>query len=156
MSIERKALPIQHYLYVDREASFTGGEIANAMGSGFGEVFGFISQQGILPLSMPMTVYLKMPGGDKMAFRCGAIVSEEDSKCANGVIKSDVIPACEVFTTTHTGPYANLNETHKALWDHMETQGVAKAMPVWEIYIDDPGKTPEAELRTEIYRALCE
>ncbi len=57
MTIERKTLPDQHYLYVDREASYSGGnDIANAMASGFGEVFGFTGQHGITPLTMPASI----------------------------------------------------------------------------------------------------
>lgn len=153
MSIERKTLPEQHYLYVDRTASLSGAEIAAAMGSGFGEVFGFLQAKGIKPLSMPMSVYMEMPSGGQMAFRTGVFVAAGDAERAEGAIKADVMPAGEVYTTTHVGPYANLNQTHKALWDHMDSAGVSKAMPVWEVYIDDPQSTPEAQLRTEIYRA---
>ena len=156
MTFERKTLPEQHYLYVDREASLSGPEIASAMASGFGELFGFAKEKGVNPLAMPMSVYMEMPAGDKMAFRASVFVSAEDAKRAEGEIKAGVMPAGEVFTTTHIGPYANLNQTHKALWDHIEAQGISKAMPVWEIYVDDPASTEEAELRTEVYRAICE
>ena len=146
-------MPEQHYIYVDREASFSGKEIANAMASGFGELFGFVEKKGVKPLSMPMAVYIEMPAGDKMAFRAGIFVNKEDAQLAEGNVKSAAMPAGDVFTTTHIGPYTNLNQTHKALWDHMETEGISKAMPVWEIYVDDPTTTPEDELRTAIYRA---
>lgn len=42
MTFERKTLSEQRYINVDREASFTGTEIADAMVSGCGEIFGFI------------------------------------------------------------------------------------------------------------------
>lgn len=154
MTIERKSLPEQHYIYVDRSSSLNGAEIAAAMGSGFGEVFGFAGQNGITPLAMPMSVYVDMPAGATMAFRTGVLVSADDAKRATGQIKADTLPAGEVYTTTHVGPYANLNQTHKKMWDEMTAQGVSKAMPVWEIYVDDPGDTPEDKLRTKIYRAV--
>ena len=154
MDITRKTLPEQHYLYVDREASFAGNEIAEAMGSGFGEVFGFTQSNGITPQSMPSSIYLEMPSDGKMKFRTAVFVSAEDAGKAAGAVKADTIPAGEAVTATHSGPYANLNESHKALWDYVKTQGLQEAMPVWEIYIDDPQTTPEAELRTEIFRAV--
>ncbi len=154
MEITRKSLPEQHYIYVDREASYAGNEIAEAMGSGFGEVFGFTGAKGITPLSMPMSVYIEMPSGDKMSFRAAVLVNAEDAQKAEGDVKAATLPAGDALTTTHVGPYANLNQSHKALWDYADEHDLPKAMPVWEIYVDDPGKTAEAELRTEIFRAL--
>ncbi|MGD9968157.1 MAG: GyrI-like domain-containing protein [Hyphomonadaceae bacterium] len=154
MNIERKTLPEQHYIYVDRVSSLSGAEIGAAMASGFGEVFAFAMQNGVKPLAMPMSIYLQMPSDNKMAFRAAVLVSAEDAKRAAGQVKAGVMPAGEVYMTTHVGSYASLNQTHKAMWDEMTAQGISKTMPVWEIYIDDPQTTPEDKLRTEIYRAV--
>ncbi len=154
MDFVRKTLPEQHYIYVEREASMTGTEIADAMASGFGEVFSFKEKNGVKPLSMPTAIYMDMPDGEKMMFRAGFFVSAEDAARAEGQIQSGVMPAGEAFMATHVGPYAKLHETHKALWDHMEAEGVERAMPVWEVYIDDPTTVPEMEIRTEVFRAI--
>lgn len=154
MDIQRKTLSEQHYLYVVREAAFTGTEIADAMGSGFGEVFGFLQQNGIQCLGMPVSMYMDMPNGPKMVFRCAMFVSADDAAKASGDIRADSIPAGDVVTATHVGPYANLNVSHKALWDYCDDNGLTKAMPVWEHYIDDPHEVAEAEVRTEIFRRI--
>lgn len=153
MEIARKTLPEQHYLYVDRECAFDPKAIGEAMASGFGEVFGFTAANNITPLSMPMSLYTEMPSG-KLRFRACALVSAADAARADGAIKAASIPAGDVLTATHVGPYAALNQSHKAIWDHADANGLAKIMPVWEIYIDDPTTKPEAEVRTEIFRAL--
>lgn len=153
MEFTRKQLPEQHYLYVDRETAMDAQSIGAAMGSGFGEVFGFTQEKGITPLTMPSSIYLEMPSDGKMKFRAAVFVSADDAAKAEGNVKAGVMPAGEAVTGTHVGPYATLNQSHKALWDYVEKEGLGKAMPVWEIYVDDPQKTPEAELRTEIYRA---
>ncbi|MEL6258776.1 MAG: GyrI-like domain-containing protein [Pseudomonadota bacterium] len=155
MDIEKIDLPEQHYIYVDRTATFSGDEIAKAMESGFGEVFGFCAQHGIEGLAMPMAVYMEMPTGDRMAFRAAVFVSAENAARAEGEVKAATMPAGQAFKTTHVGPYMTLNQTHTAMWDHMAAQGIEKAMPVWEIYVDDPTTKPEAEVRTEVYRALA-
>ncbi len=155
MDITRKSLPEQHYLYVDREASFTEpGAIAGAMQSGFGEVFGFTQGAGIQPLTMPSSIYVEMPSGDKMSFRAAVFVTPEDAAKAEGNVLAGVIPACDVLAATHTGAYATMHETHKAMWDHAEKEGLAKTMPAWEIYVDDPTTKPEAEVRTEIFHLI--
>jgi effector-binding domain-containing protein len=131
-----------------------GPQIAEAMGSAFGEVFGFVGQAQIAPISKPMSVYLEMMDGPTMRFRGGVIVSEQDAAKASGNVKTCTLPAGEVMTTVHVGPYDGLGATHQAMWRHMEESGLACTMPVWEIYIDDPGDTDPASLRTEIYRAI--
>ncbi len=157
MDITRKTLPEQHYIYVEREASFKeGNAIADAMASGFGEIFGFTQANNITPLTMPSSIYIEMPSGDTMKFRTGVFVSAKDAGRVSGDIKSDCIPAGDALTATHVGPYTNMNQSHKALWDYADAQGLTKGMPVWEIYIDDPTTKPEAEVRTEIFRGLSE
>ncbi len=152
MEFTRKTLPAQHYIYVDRECDYGPG-IAEAMGSAFGEVFGFVGENRITPMAMPMSVYLGMDP-KKLRFRGGVLVSAEDAAKASGNIKADILPAGDVMTTTHVGAYQNLNETHKAMWDHMKMEDIPGTMPVWEIYVDDPGEVAEAEVRTEIYCAI--
>lgn len=153
MEFIRKKLRRQSYVYVDREVPY-GPEIAQAMGSAFGEVFGFVHGNGIKPKSMPMSVYIAMPDGPNLHFRGGVIVTAKDAAKATGNIKADKLPGGEVMHVVHTGPYENLHLSHQALWKHMEDEGIPAAMPVWEIYVDDPEKTAPDALRTEIYRAI--
>lgn len=149
MEFTRKTLPAQSYIYVDRECPY-GPEIAEAMGSAFGEVFAFVGQSGITPLAMPMSVYTGMDP-KVLRFRGGVIVSAEDAAKATGSIMSDTLPEGDVMHVIHKGAYDNMNLTHKALWEHMEAEGIPGAMPTWEIYVDDPGDTAPDDLRTEIF-----
>lgn len=152
MEFVRKSLPAQHYIYVDRECNY-GPEIAEAMGSAFGEVFGFVGENGIAPISMPMSVYTGMDPA-KLRFRGAVIVSQEDAAKASGNIKADVLPEGDAMTVTHVGSYMGMGDTHKAMWGHMKEQDIPGTMPVWEIYVDDPTEVDEETLRTEIYCAI--
>jgi len=155
MDFERKTMPEQHYLYEDRAVSFMDpAAIGQAMGSAFAEVFGFASANNVTPLSMPTSLYVEMPTDGTMRFRGGVFVSAQDAAKASGEIRAGQIPAGDVVRTTHVGPYSSLNVSHKALWDHMAGLGLTKAMPVWEVYVDDPTTVAESDCRTEIYRAV--
>ena len=154
MEFRRVELPEQHYLFVERTATYDGSSIAEAMSSGFGEITRFAQQNGIERLTMPSAVYVDMPGPNGMTFRAAIFVKAEDAAKAGGDIKAGIIQAGEVYTATHSGSYANLNQSHNALWEQMDTDGALKAMPIWEIYADDPTLVHEAECRTEIFRAI--
>lgn len=152
MQFERKTFQAQPYIYVEKTCDYS--DIGTAMGEAFGAVFGFFGKEGITPQSAPISLYTAMPDGPTITFRSGALVSAEDAAKAAGDIQSDEIPAGDALHTLHVGPYSELNKSHGALWKHIEDQGIAPKMPVWEIYIDDPENTDAAELRTEIYRAI--
>ncbi len=152
MDFTQKDLPEQPYIYVDRECPY-GPEIADAMGSAFGEVFGFVQEKGITPRSMPMSIYLGMDP-KILRFRGAVAVSPEDAAKATGAIKSDTLPGGTTMTGVHVGNYDTMNVTHQAMWAHMETEGIKGTMPVWEVYVDDPGMVEADKLRTEIYCAI--
>ncbi|WP_172299976.1 GyrI-like domain-containing protein [Pseudoruegeria sp. HB172150] len=153
MDIRRETLPAQPYYYVDCETDFDGTTITAAMGDAFRKVFDHLAGKGIAPGSTPITVYLEM-SREKLRFRSGVIVAPGDADQPEGEIETGTLPAGDAMVATHVGPYATLNQTHKTLQNHMQTEGIEAAMPVWEIYVDDPGSVPEGELRTEIYRFI--
>ncbi|MEO0467198.1 MAG: GyrI-like domain-containing protein [Pseudomonadota bacterium] len=153
MEIERVTLPEQAYIYVERTTQM-GPQIADAMGSGFGEIYSFTEQKGIQRLAMPMAVYVDMPQDNQMTMRLGFFVSVADAEKAEGAVKSAVITAGDAVKAVHVGPYSSLNETHQAVWGHFATLGAKHAMPVWEIYVDDPTTMPEAEVKTQVFRKI--
>lgn len=154
MTIEEMTFSAQDYVYVEGDVPMTNPEqIAEAMGVAFGKASAFLQSTGITPLSSPICVYTEMPG-EKMTFRCGFFVSSEDAMRTSDEVRADQIPACSALHTIHVGPYTNMNQTHSALWAHAKANGLTSAMPVWEIYIDDPNETEQSTLRTEIYHAL--
>ncbi len=152
MEFERVMLPEQPYLFVERECEMS--EIGQAMGSAFAELFDFLARHGIQPQSAPIAVYPQMPSGSSVRFHCGAFVSPGDLGKADRLVYGATLPEGPAMKTVHVGPYANLNQTHQAMWDRITEEDLDGAMPIWEVYVDDPQKTPEAEMRTEVYRAL--
>ncbi len=152
MSFVKKELPAQSYIYVEREVPY-GPEIGPAMGSALGEIFGFVGQNGLTPLAMPMSVYTGMDP-EILRFQGGVIVSAEDAAKASGNIKAGELPAGDALTITHVGAYDKLGDTHKSMWAHIAEYGMEVGMPIWEIYVDDPENVVPEKLRTEIYCAL--
>ena len=124
-------------------------KIAQLMGSLFGEVHGYIQQQGQTPAGMPLTRYHSMDG-KTVELECALPV-------ASPIAGTDRIQACElpagtVATVTHMGPYDNLPKTWGGLTEWMKSQGLEAAGAPWEVYVTDPGAEPDqSKWRTDIF-----
>lgn len=151
MTFTRKTLPAQPYLYIEKTCPYP--EIGAAMGAAFGAVFGFVQAKGITPLSMPLSVYWTM-GSDSVTFHGSVLVSEADAQKAEADVRAGLLPAGDAMFGLHEGDYSGLGATHQALWKHLEDADIAPAMPVWEIYLNDPAQVAPEALKTEIYRFI--
>jgi effector-binding domain-containing protein len=69
-----------------------------------------------------------------------------------GRVVASTLPAGQVATAVHRGPYAGLAGAHEAVLDWCATQGRRPAGPRWEVY--GPHRDDPAELSTEVYWLL--
>lgn len=67
-----------------------------------------------------------------------------------GSIKIKQIPAQEVLYTIHKGPYSEVGPAYAALFQYGSEKGYTPLGSPMEIYLNDPAKTPESELLTEV------
>ena len=67
-----------------------------------------------------------------------------------GNIKIKQIPAQDVLSTIHKGPYREVGPSYAALFQHANEKGYAPLGCPIEIYLNDPAKISESELLTEI------
>ncbi|EAR50005.1 hypothetical protein OG2516_07380 [Oceanicola granulosus HTCC2516] len=151
MDYYTRTLEPQTYVYVDRDCAFEAGAIAAAMGSGIREVLEAVSRADLAVMSPPMAIYESMEP-ERLRFRVGVLITPEHA--GRSPLRVGELPGGEAVHTVHTGPYATLNATHRALDEALAADGHPHGWPVWEVYVDDPSETPEAELRTEIWRSL--
>lgn len=142
------------YLYQERSCAMDPQQISAAMGEVFCSVMGFLQKHGIQPASPPLSVYYGYDP-ETLTFRAGFPVSKDDAAKAEGEIKAAATPAGKALTFTHVGPYAKLRESYGEAMKYIEDNNLKMSAPAWEIYIDDPGTTPEAQLRTNIFMSLA-
>ncbi|MCX6354849.1 MAG: AraC family transcriptional regulator [Candidatus Aureabacteria bacterium] len=88
--------------------------------------------------------------------RYDACITVDESFKPEGEIGVQEVRGGEYAVTTHKGPYKKLIETYSALfgkWAPSSGRIVSQA-PCFEMYLNDPMKTPPAELLTDIYVPL--
>jgi len=129
-------------------------DISAAMGAAFQTVWAFMKAQGIPPSGPALSVYYSYDP-DVMSFRAGFAIGKADMDKAAGDVMADVTPAGRVLHFTHVGPYATLRDDYALMMAHIEAEGLKIGAPTWEVYVNGPDTTPEAELITEVYSALA-
>ncbi len=142
------------YLYVERSSSMDPADISRAMGEAFHAVAAFMQQNGIAFTGPALSAYYTF-SPEKLDFRSGFFVADDDAGKAAGDIKADITPAGRVLFLTHVGPYAGLRQTYADMMTWMEEQKLEHGAPTWEVYVDDPDSTPAEKLRTEIFVTLA-
>ena len=144
----------EDYLYVLRKSSMKPEEISAAMGSAFHEVWDFMQANAITMSRGGLSVYYDY-SENEMEFRAGFLVPPEAAAKAAGAVMADKLPAVRAVHALHVGPYAGLQETYSKIMGDMKWNGHHYGKPTWEVYVNDPDTTPEAELKTEIFMALA-
>lgn len=67
-----------------------------------------------------------------------------------GNIKIKEIPAQDVISLVHKGPYSEVGPSYAALFQYAREKDYMPLGCPMEIYLNDPTKVPESELLTEI------
>ena len=128
----------------------TMDRIAQVMGPLFGELHGYMQQNGRAPAGMPFAIYHCMEEGGDVDLECGMPVAEP--LAGTDRIRAGELPGGTVATVTHTGPYDQLRQTWTALTAWMKSQGLEPAGAPWEVYVTDPGAEPDpSKWRTDIF-----
>lgn len=144
-SVELVAQPM---IYVTAQVSMA--EIPQFMGTAFETLGQFLGASGVKALGAPVAVYRDW-SGENTFVDLGFPVSTEDAKKAGGTVLAGMTPSGHALKVVHVGPYDNLPATYAAIGAAMKDAGIPDSSRMWEVYISQPGVTPEAELITEVY-----
>ena len=146
-TIEQRHNERQPYAAIRTTTPMSG--IGAAMGPLYGELFGWLARKGVRATGEPWTRYLHV-GPDEVELEIAAPVADEVK--SEGRIIGGVMPACDVATTIHDGPYDRLGDAYEALaaWVAEHHAQVTGAM--WEVYLTDPNREPDpAKYRTRVF-----
>jgi AraC family transcriptional regulator len=122
------------------------------MGSTFAALGAFAAERGIDITGQPLTVYHGHNEGI-ISFDPALPIPETqlDEAEGGGPIKAGHTAGGKAIKGVHTGPYAKLGDTYKAMQAYMDENGLKAGSACYEVYVSDPGDTPEKDLRTEVF-----
>ena len=122
-------------------------ELPAKLGASYGAIMGYLVGLGGQPAGMPFTAYHNRDMQD-LDLEIGSPTAEVLP--GSGDIYGAEIPAGKVAECVYTGAYGQMAPAYQQLAAFIAEQGVEVTGVAYEMYIDDPGDTPEAALRTEI------
>ena len=151
LSIERKEIAPQPFLYVRRQAARS--EIAQTLAESFGIVFAHAMKAGLALAGFPLARY---PAGGLGLVTIEAGVPLAEPAAAVGEMHYCELPGGPVAFAVHGGPYFELADTHAAIERWMQERDLRAAGPPWEWYMTDPAEHPDpSEWRTHVYYPLA-
>jgi AraC family transcriptional regulator len=151
LTIERKALAPQPFLFVRRQAPQS--ELSSTLGECFGIVYSHCMQAGLELAGFPLARYPVM--GHLLTVEAGVPLLKPATP--EGEMQYCELPGGPVVFAIHGGSYEQLGDTHAAILRWIQQQQLRVAGPHWEWYVTDPGEQPDpADWRTHIYYPLAE
>lgn len=145
-------VPSTTIAYFTGSSSSEVADIGAALGAAFGRVAMFISANGLQIDGQPIAInnYWDERG---YGFDAGIPVSGAPARGAgpDSPVRMGETYGGRVVRAVHVGRYTDLEETY-AIIDafivahHLEANGRS-----WDVFVSDPGNTPEEELKTEVY-----
>jgi AraC family transcriptional regulator len=154
--VTRQQLVAQPVLVVRRRVR--RADIAATIGAELPKVFLHAQQHGVAIAGYPVTRYLESSPG-LVTFETGMRVTAHsgDWTAANGhgEVLAETLPGGPVATTTHLGPYDQLQNAYAAVEEWIAANALRPNGAPWEAYANDPADHPDPqEWKTEVYWPL--
>jgi len=125
----------------------TLGELPKVVPEACGLVWNVVRAQGIVGAGRHVALYLD----DEINLEVGVELAAPIA--GFGEVVGSELPAGEVATVVHFGPYGGLPAAHRAVRDWCSSRGYELAGPNWEVYghWEDAWNREPAKIRTDVY-----
>ena len=145
MEIELKKTEEKRVAYI-----FYTGPVED-MGDLIGEIVDWMMNQNVEMTGPPYSAYYTSPAEvapEDMQYEMGVPFLGEASEA--GKVKIKIMPAQQVLSTLHKGPYNEVGSVYEILMNKVIEDGYQMTGAPLEIYFNSPIEVPETDLLTEV------
>lgn len=140
----------QAYIGIEASSSSDPEKIGAVMGQAYGEVFGYMTKNGIESVGAPISIVLTYDE-ESTSMICGmptaSLVAIDSEKLKSGMTYEGL-----ALKTIHKGDYALMESAYNDLVSYAAYYKFEDNGSPWEVYVTDPGSVPDtAQWVTEIY-----
>ena len=149
-------VPEQHYLYIETTCAMN--EIGETLGATYGELFAYIGQNALSPVSMPFARWNSFPkqAGDEdvVVFDAGVLIAS--NHLGNGRVEGGLLKLRKTIQATHYGAYELSGNTHDLIDVYAAENGLEVIPGALEFYTNDPTTVAPEDVETLIIYDLVE
>jgi effector-binding domain-containing protein len=146
---ERVVVEGRDFAFLEGDAPQGADAYRAAMRQAVTTVSAFLKQNNLPAAGAPLAVTVKAADG-KQNLRAGQPF-DGPAPIAPSNVNVGKTPSGPALKVLYTGPYGGMTPTYAKLDAYAKAHRLEPRGAPWEVYIDDPDKTPAAQLRTEIY-----
>ena len=117
------------------------------LSKGYGDIYMHIKSLDLQPTAPPFAIYYNMDM-QNLDIEFGFPVDQQ-AFGQNHILASHT-PSGVAATCIYTGPYSDIEPAYNALYKWIKDNGYVTSGVAYEIYLNDPDKTPPQELKTQI------
>lgn len=122
-------------------------DLSDMFENAFAALIEYLEEMGEDIAGPPFAIYHSIET-DRLDVEAGLPVTK--TLPGKGDIRSSEIVIDQGVSTTHSGQYEEIEEAYIALLEWIAENGYEPTGITYEFYLNDPGTTPQEELRTEV------
>ena len=138
--------------YASGTSSQESEAIGQALGAAYGQVLAFLGRHSLSPAGQPLTINTSW-GEDGFVFDAGIplAAAPEDEIPEDSAVQVGATYGGKVVKAVHKGAYTGLSGTYEKVYAYVACHGLEVVDRSWDVWVSDPGSTPEEELITHVY-----
>lgn len=148
IDIKVLTVPEQKIYYISQFSTLNPHEIQEKLTSAYGQLMKFINENKIQVKGAP--IFITTDFDFEGTHFDAAIPVDDNSTEPTGDIQSGILPGGKIVQGTHIGAYTAINPSYREVRAFIKNNNLEIRDRNYEVYISDPGDTPESLLMTYI------